>query len=386
MFHGWLCLIALWTAYPLWGQLELDTTSEQGRKAVAAFESVWKDSNAQKLACAVTRYSPSLDYGLRVWTGFQVSVPAAEFVGKSDRKATVLFRVIPRDDPGKVKYLWIPFDAPGKMPDGMDVKKVDLRLGGGFYLGQGKYSVEWLLADAQGRRCKESWNLTADIKGVSQAVAPGTIEPLGNEIWSGFPQLQAGARDSRATIFLHAAPVWPRRVIAKLSPWDRQILLSTLNSLLRDAKFTSACVVVFDLERRNVIYRNEAFDRRGMRRLVRQLASVDLSTIDLATLRSGPSPKQFLEDMVRQELKEPKHSEAFVFVGPTWRAGPKLPPIEPALKEAMPPTWFLAFTPPAYPSDGDSVTSLVKSAKGKVVPIYRPSDLAAGIRSLTARP
>lgn len=385
MFHGRICLIALWAAYPLLAQLELDPESEAGRKAVVAFDSFWKDPQAGKLACNITHFNPALDYGLRIWTGFQVSIPASEFDGKPDRSSAVVFRVTPLEGTPKPKYLWLPFEVPGKFPEGADLRKLELRMGGGFYVGQGRYSVDWLMADGKGRRCKASWKLKANFKDVSPTVPQGTVQALGNEIWPGFPALAPGSKPSHATIFLHAAPVWPRRVVTKLSPWDRQILLSSLNSLLRDASFTSACVVVFDLQRRNVIYREVAFDRRAMRRLIRQLAAVDLSTIDMATLKSGPSPKDFLEDMLRNEVKEPTQSDAFVFVGPTWRAGPKLPPIDPALREALPRTWFMAFTPPAYPNDGDSVSSLVKSAKGKVVPIYRPSDLADGIRSLNAR-
>ncbi|MBN9661540.1 MAG: hypothetical protein J0H49_25315 [Acidobacteria bacterium] len=385
MFHGRIGLIVLWAAVPLLAQLELDPASEQGRKAVVAFDSFWKDPQAGKLACTITHFNPSLDYGLRIWTGFQVAIPAAEFDGTADRASAIVFRVTPLQGKAQPAYLWLPFEVPAKFPEGANLKKVELRMGGGFYVGQGKYSVEWLLADSKGRRCKASWKLTANLKDVSPTVPQGTVRALGNEIWPGFPAPAPGAKQSHATIFLHAAPVWPRRVVTKLSPWDRQILLSSLNSLLRDANFTSASVVVFDLQRRSIIYREASFDRRGMRRLIRQLAAVDLSTIDMATLKNGPSPKDFLEDMLRKELKEPRQSDAFVFIGPTWRAGPKLPPIDPALRESLPRTWFLAFTPPAYPSDGDSVTSLVKSARGKVVPIYRPSDLADGIRSLNAR-
>ncbi|MGJ5814135.1 hypothetical protein [Paludibaculum fermentans] len=385
MFNGRICLIALWAATPLLAQLELDLESQTGRKAVAAFESFWKDPQAGKLACTITHFNPALDYGLRIWTGFQVAIPAAEFQGKPDRSSAVVFRVTPQDGQAKTKYLWVPFEVPTKFPEGADLKKLELRMGGGFYVGQGKYSVDWLMADGKGRRCKASWKLNASFKDVSPTVPPGTVLAQGNEIWPGFPAPATGARQSHATIFLNAAPVWPRRVVTKLSPWDRQILLSSLNSLLRDGNFTSACVVVFDLERRNVIYRDASFNRRSMRQLIRQLAGVDLSTIDMATLKQGSSPKEFLENMLRQEVKDPKQSDAFVFVGPTWRAGPKLPPMDPALRESLPKTWFLAFTPPAYAGDGDSVTSLVKSAKGKVVPIYRPADLADGIRSLNAR-
>lgn len=383
--RGRLCLIALCAATSLHAQLEVDSDSEQGRRAAAAFASVWDDSTAGKLTCSVRHFGPSLDYGLRTWAGFNAAVAAAGFVGR-DARAAIVLRITPRERPSNVKYLWMPFYPPQTLPPDAKIKNLEFRVGGGFYLGPGRYRVDWLLADSEGARCKSSWNLNARDRGPANPVPAGTIATLGSDAWSGFPPQPAGGKDNRATIFLHAAPVWPRRVLTKLSPWDRQILLSTLNTVLRDAQFTSACVVVFDLERRNVIYRDEAFDRRGMRRLMRQLAAVDLSTIDMKTLREGSNPKAFLEEMLWREVKQPKQSDAFVFVGPTWRAGVKVGAIQPALREAAPPTWFLAFTPRGLPTDGDSVTSLVKSMKGKVVPVYAPSDLAGGIRALAQRP
>jgi hypothetical protein len=313
-----------------------------------------------------------------------------------------MFRVRPASAPSQPTYFWHRFNIPAKPPQVTNLRKLEFSVGGGFLLGPGKYSVDWMLLDSTGRRCRQSWSLKADPKNAGVVTPPNTVESGDRQFWSGFPE--NSANPSHVTVFLHAAPIRPRRYVSKLSPWDRQVLLSSLISLLRDGGFTSASVVVFDLERRQVLYREPQFSRRGLRDLARQLATANLSTISMDVLTAGPSPADFLQGLLRAELKDPKPNGSFVFLGTTWRAGPKLPPVPPDLREAAPPTWFLALSTPYFaqhrdpirqplpprdlpldlqpPTDLDSVTSLVRSLKGKVIPIYRPVDLASGIRLL----
>jgi hypothetical protein len=397
------CLLA---AIPTTAQILVDPNTPEGKSAIDSFDKYLDASSVGKLACTVNRYPPTLDYGLRLWAGFNAVLPAAQFPMKPGDPAVVMFRVRPTSAPTPPSYFWTRFNVPAKPPQVTDVRKLEFSVGGGFLLGPGKYSVDWFMLDSTGRRCRQSWTLKAEARNATVVTPPNTVEAADRQFWTGFPQ--DSTKPSHVTVFLHAAPIRPRNYVAKLSPWDRQVLLSSLVSLLREGGFTSASVVVFDLERRQVLYREPQFSRRGLRDLARQLATVNLSTISMEVMTSGPSPGEFLEGLLRNELKEPKPSDTFVFLGTTWRAGPKLPPAPPDLREAVPPTWFLALSTPYFaphrdpirqplpprdlpldlrPSglgDLDSVTSLVRSLKGKVITIYRPVDLAGGIRLLTA--
>ena len=358
----------------------LDAQEPTAKELIGRFESMLKESPSSKLDCSVTNYRPNLDYGLRIWSGYNLTLPARQFNLTGGEVTVTMFRVRPDDAPDGAKYFWGRAELPNK-PPAANLKRVEFTLAGGFLLGTGRYRVDWMMVDDKGRSCRSHWSLNANSKDASPLTPPNTVEPISAEFWKGFSDKQV--KPQRATIFLHAAAVQPRRYVAKLSAWDRQVLLSSLISLLREAKFTSACVVVFDLERRQILFREPNFNERAMRRLARQLAGVDLSTISMDILKSGPSGGPFLLDMLRQETKEGRPSDSFIFLGTTWRAGPKLPPAPEDLREAVPPTYFLAFTPPGGPLDTDSVSSLVKSLRGKVLSIRQPADLAGAIRTLS---
>lgn len=397
-------LASLAVALTASAQLQVDPRTPEGKTAINSFDRYFSGPAEGKLACTVNHYPPTLDYGLRLWTGYNALLPASQFPLKTGEGAIVMFRVRPTSPPAEPSYFWMRFTVPAKPPSVTDVRKLDFNVGGGFLLGPGKYSIDWFLLDAAGRRCRKSWSLTANAKIAGAFTPPNTVEGADRQFWTGFPENPD--KSSHVTVFLHAAPIRPRRYVAKLSPWDRQVLLSSLTSLLREGGFTSASVVVFDLERRQVLYREPRFSRRGLRDLARQLSTVNLSTISMEVMTSGPTPGEFLQSLLRTELKEPRPNDTFVFLGTTWRAGPKLPPVPPDLREAVPPTWFLALSTPFMSQhrdpirqplpprdlpmdisppgtgDQDSVTSLVRSLKGKVINIYRPVDLAGGIRLL----
>jgi len=176
--------------------------------------------------------------------------------------------------------------------------------------------------------------------------------------------------------------VRPRRYATRLSPWDRQVLLSTLGAVLRDGGFRSASLVVFDLVKREVIFEQERLRPEDVARLARQLTRIEFGTIAFDTLRSGPQPGDFLQDLVRRRLRAEPAPDALVFIGPRWRGGPKVRLVDPALKEAAPPAWLLAYSQPQRAEDADALSSLVKAIGGKVFSIYAPADLAPALREI----
>ncbi|MBL0156029.1 MAG: hypothetical protein IPP47_02785 [Bryobacterales bacterium] len=360
-------------------QFLVDESTLQGKTLLASFDTIRLDRSATRLACAIQRYPPVIDYALRVWSGFNVTVPARQLLMAQGEQGAVAFRVTPKQAPQARKYFWQRFTVPPMKPGGPPPEKLELTVGGGFLLGRGDYQVELVLMDSRGQRCTKSWSIGNGIKEPGVLTKPNTVEPNDTESWPGFAPDGAG----RVTIFIHAAPVWPRRNIAKLSSWDRRTLMSSLNSLLRNTRYASACVVVFDLERRRILFRDPEFGRMSLRRLARQLADVDLSTIPMATIQAGPSPDAFVQEMLRTEVKETARSDSFVFLGTTWRAGPKLQPLPADLRESMAKTWFFAFRYPAV-TEEDTVSSLVKQVRGKTFSLYRPPDLAAAIRNMTS--
>ena len=143
---------------------------------------------------------------------------------------------------------------------------------------------------------------------------------------------------------------------------------------------------MLDLARREVVFQAAQLRPEDVARLARQLARVDFGTIPLQTLRDGPPPGDFLQDLVRRSLRSDPRPDALVFIGARWRGGPKLRMLDPALKEAAPPSFHLAYSLPNVPEGADSMTSLIKALGGRVFSIYLPRNLAPALRQLRELP
>lgn len=342
----------------------------------AAFEAQWRNKPAKPVPCRIEKYPATLDYGLRLWTGYSLSVPAAALVeGDPPREVITVLRITALHPKGEVAHLYQRLSVPDP-PEAADLKKVEMRLGGGWLLGRGEYRVEMLMMTTAGGECRGTWTVKA--REDSATLPAGSIRALDWALWHGF---EDGGR-GHAAIFLHASPVRPRRYVTRLSPWDRQVLLSTLSSVLRDGGFRSASLTVFDLMKREVVFEAHQLRPEDVGRLARQLARVDFGTISLQTLREGPLPGDFLQDVVRRRLRGEPRPDALIFIGSRWGSGPKLRAVDPALKEASPHAYHLAFSLPNTPEGGDALTSLVKGLGGKVFSIYQPKNLAPALREI----
>jgi hypothetical protein len=367
-------LLAL--AAPAAAQWLVDPGSDSGRQLSGAFDAQWRRKPDNPVPCRIGRFPPFLDYGLRVWSGFSLAAPAAALLqGSAPREIITVIRVTPLEPKARPAHFYqrLPLPEP---PAGADLRKVEMTLGGGWLLGRGKYRVEMLVATTAGGECRHAW--TVKVQDNSATLAPGEVGSLDSGYWQGFPN---GGR-GHAAIFLHASPVRPRRYVTRLSPWDRQVLLSTLSAVLRDGGFRSASLVVFELLKREVIFEQEQVRPEDVGRLARQLARVDFGTIPIQTLQSGPLPGDFLLDLVRRSVRGEPRPDALVFIGARWRGGPKVRFVDPAVREAAPPSFHLAFSLPNVPEDKDTMTSLVEGLGGKVYSIYLPRNLAPALRQI----
>jgi len=369
-------LAIFWIVAPAAAQWLVDPRSGTGRQMVEAFEQHWKRPPARPMRCRIQPFRPFLDYGLRVWAGFNVAIPAPSLLeGDPPREVISVARVTPLAPAGEPAHLYLRLPVP-EPPQHADLRKVEMTLDGGWFLGRGGYRVELLVLSSGGGECRGEWKLK--VREGSATLPPAAVRALDTGLWHGFGDDGKG----HAAIFLHASPVRPRRYAARLSPWDRQVLLSTLSAVLRDGGFRSASLVVFDLVKREVIFEQEQLRPEDVARLARQLTRIEFGTIALDTLRSGPLPGDFLQDLVRQRLRAEQAPDALVFIGSRWRGGPKLRLVDAALKEAAPPAWMLAFSQPHRAEDPDALSSLVKALGGKVFSIYSPADLAPALREI----
>jgi hypothetical protein len=248
-------------------------------------------------------------------------------------------------------------------------------------MGPGEYRVEWIVMDEKSRMARKTWTVKAAAGKTPSPLAPGTVQEAGPGIWKGFT---ASEHASRVHVFLEASTIRPHRYATNLPAWDRQVLLSSLGTLMRDGRFTSARVTVLDMERRKVRFDSPAFDPQQMRNLRASLAQVDLGTIEFDTLKDRPTENAFLEAELEESTRAEGAPDVVVFLGPSWRAAPRAAEPPAALKERVPRAFFIAFSRPGVVPES-AAARLVNRLKGKVFTVARPEDLASAIREISER-
>jgi hypothetical protein len=328
----------------------------------------------KELSCRIDTIRPRVAFSFRFFSGFIASVPAKQFSGK-DNALILLMRVTPESAPENLKYLAYTTDLP-PIPD--DPGKTFFEFSGGFYAGEGKYKVDIAVTDSKERICRDSWTVSAADRKIPLQLAANTVAPVGLEAWKG---LTRNATGGRVTIFMHAIPLYYRRAISKLNPFDRYTLLGSLTSLLDQSQFSKARLVVFDLLGKRVLFKQDDFNPAGYQKLVNTLETASYGTIDIKVLQQGPSDMGMVARLLREESKEKEKSDAIVFLGAEGR--PSQHKIPPDLREYdLPSMFYMGFTRFQIPAE-DAMYRVVRSTKGKTVTVLRPVDLANGIKSLT---
>jgi hypothetical protein len=327
------------------------------------------------IRCKLYSYPPRLSFGFQYWSGFDVVIPAQEFVPTPKDKPLTLSAEITNES-GAKSYLFNRSLLPQNIPDEYwKRERVDLNLGGGFVVGTGKYKAKILVVDAAGRVCREDWKFEAKPTQAPTPVAPGEVKE--NDFrWNGIPPKPV---EEQVTVFLHAAPLYSRRHMTRLRSWDKAVLMGSLISLLNNSRFSKARLVVFNLDARRILYTTENFGRREFYRLARELDNFNMGTVSIETL-TGKGEAEFLAQVVRAETESVgEKSKATVFLGPSWRWGQKLTPLLKELRMQLPATVYLSLGS-VFSNTEDILHDFVKYGKGKVIDVYQPIDLAKAIR------
>jgi hypothetical protein len=379
LFRG-LLLAALLPAGRVFAQALLDPAEPESAKAIEGFEQTWSGPYEPALKGSFNFIKPALGYNLRHWAGYDLLLRAAQFDLSMPLTFAVIFSVTPAAG-GRPFYF---FQRHNLQPPRMEeaalksaAGRLQLHFSGGFFAGPGRYRFRLLLGDQSGRLYKREESFEVKAADGQSSLAPAAVASIGAPNWTGFAP---DARGGRATILVHAAPVYPRRSVTRLQPYDRYVLLSALGTLLSRGGFSSARVIVLDLAGRRVLFDERNFNRGAMRRLGRQLEEADFATIDYQTLASGPSPQRLAESVLAEAARG-DGDETVVFLGPAWMPPRRQQPIRPALKESLPKLHYLALVPRTLLPQ-DTIFNIVKSLKGRVYPIYEPSDLLNALRKI----
>jgi hypothetical protein len=370
-----VCVFAILTAIDCVHAQELLTRGSRAEQAVQrAFDDLSKPSQPV-LRCTVTPLKARLTFAFRYWAGFDAEMPARQFDLQRASRLLAVLRVTPAG--GAPVYLRNRLTIP-PLPEGQQPpKNVDFSVGGGMLLGAGSYRIELIVADETRRVCRKVWTETAKVPNMQLRIQPGVVEESRIEDWSGIPA-KAGA--STATVLLHAAPLYRRRNVVRLSVWDITALLSSLTTLLDQSPYRSARVVAFNLDAGRVIFDEDHFDSGAYRKLIGALRELDLGTIEIGRLGRA-TPGKLLGEIASRELERVPRSDSLIVLGPSSRYDEKPAPAVKEVLSAFPKSLairipFWAVTP------DDSLTRFVKAAGGKSIDILQVSDLAKAIRNL----
>ncbi len=375
----WLLLAA---ARLLTGQDLLDPKTPDGGRIVEAFERIWPERDSNRLDGSFSFVKPALGYNLRHYAGYDLFFPAKQFDLSTQVSLAVVASIECDSGAGRVylyqRHVMNPPKADPKGPP-VAARKVSLHLGGGFYAGPGRYRYRLIASDRLGRVYRREGRFEVKQAREATAIGPNTVLPLNVPAWTGFAP---GAKGGHVTVMLNAAPMYPRRVVTTLHPYDRYVLLTALGALLSRGGYSSAHVIVVDLAGRRVLFDEEDFDRGSMRRLRRDLEEADFGTIAYQTLAGGPSPQAVAESALTRAAEKLQARETVVFLGPAWMPSRRKQPVSPALRESLPKVHYLAMVPRNFLPQ-DTISDVVRALKGRVHTIYGPQDFVNAIKRIS---
>ena len=137
------------------------------------------------------------------------------------------------------------------------------------------------------------------------------------------PQETDDAAALRLTIFLHAAPLFPRRT--RMRPNDMVTLMSTVSSLLERVPARSVRLVLFNLDQQKELYRKDDFLLQDMGQVSQAMTNIELGKVDFQVLQNKRGHVDLLADLVNREMQAQPSSDVVVFLGPAPRFLDRVP-------------------------------------------------------------
>ncbi|MEO8128987.1 MAG: hypothetical protein ABI822_17925 [Bryobacteraceae bacterium] len=335
---------------------------------------------AKTLKCDVTVIKPTLNFSFRFQAGYIATVPLKQYSGRGHGWVLVT-KITPEGPDAKPVHLVTAAGLP-------DIPKTNQQgeIGGGYLLGEGRYEVEWTLFDDAKRICQKNWTLnvalTAGERKVKTVMPPNTIGELSLRGSAYTRPPKDDVRPIPLTIFLHAAPLSPRRT--KLRPGDALVLLSGLASFLERVPSPSVRLIVFNMDQQKVLFQQDNFALDSLDKVAQSINGLELGLVDYQILRSRRSSAVFLADLIDRELAAPQQSDVALFLGPASRFADKVP--QPAVDDKASPYFYqFQFAPPfrrGADNFPDTISQTISKRKGKTIVVHNPGEFAKAIDQL----
>ena len=331
------------------------------------------------LKCKVEPIDPWLNFAFRWQAGYRVRLPLKQFP-EEGFPLRVVFRVTPQG--GEPAVFWDEF----RVPPGRRTGGHSARFSGGFFVGEGRYRVEWVLFAPDGRACRKDWAFRLKDSPRKQPAGPllepGAVAPIVLE-WDEPERRER--RPHRIAVILHVAPLFPRSI--QLTRFDRAFLTTLLLSLLERTPFQETAVYAVSLEKQETIFEAARLDTRSFRRLLEAMEEFDLGTIGIDQYANPKGRIDFLAELVNGAAASADPPDAIVFIGPNTRHHDKFPAGRIEQTGSRKPLFFylhLDYFSWRFPWP-DTIERLTKGQRGKVFAIRKPAHLEKAIREIERR-
>jgi hypothetical protein len=368
-----IAIFGLWTVpgTPIFAQRLLDGPELDEVKRLFAHPP------AKRVRCRVHWSRPTLDFGFRFVLPFEIYFPAHRFAGKDLRMRAAL-RVTPAGhDPVFISYS-VRFR--GEVPASA---RTNIELDAAILVGVGQYRIDLLLTDRFGRSCAARTYKDAakppELGNFRLSFPPNAVSALSEPPWERL-ESAAKAREGTLTILIHAQP--PRPQASALRALERDALLGSVATLVRESGFSRFRVIAFNLDQQSEFFRNEDFTAQSFEDLAGALESLNLAQVQYSVLQKTRGYEDLLAQIVRKEWTQPDPSETVVILG--WRAHvqtripmERLGPVPPR----RPRFYYLNYeSDPPSDAGHDTIDRLVADLGGDSRVIHNPPELADAIR------
>jgi hypothetical protein len=251
------------------------------------------------LPCKVTPQKPALRFDLRSHAEYTVSIPMRN-LAPGGEQLLVRLRITPIGDQANEVIMTDRLNVPA-IPE--DAKGWGL-FTGGFALGPGRYRVDWLMRDRQGRYCSSHWQAEARLAAGERDLPiglPPNLAALAEEPRTSHATRVSGAGDAlHVKILLNVAPADTGRSV--LDPGELEVLGSLLQNVGREPQFHSFTLVAFNIHTQKIIQRQENVSRIDMPSLMAAIEKSDGGTVNYRSLLEPHSESKFIAQVLTGEL------------------------------------------------------------------------------------